>query len=356
MFCDIDSEGVLRVVPEDRSYLGFGAEFDEKLVIANDARILKIYVDERCYFKEMSISSCPNLLFVQRDNLPVSLSRFHLSKVPIRGVPVFNPGLLELSLEDLDNVTLLPDPLPVDLKILNIHRLRSLESLEKFPEGLEKISLSGCVMLKQLPKFPKTLKTLNVSKTKISSLNNLPDALEELDLADCNELIFSEKLQRRLEFLEANGCRIIYPKHNPTLNRNWRPREQSARKQSDIAEEIFKVRILGVEEDRIEDLYFTRIYAKLGDVDEVICISSNNGSNLIIYDGNVSGRFVDLHEETVFKKVIREEGMGFEDIVELSYIDSLVQYLLGILEHGQIQDESFVDIIDRSDQKSVISL
>ena len=94
------------------------------------------------------------------------------------------------------------------MRLIENYSDRYIHKIEKFPDNLDSLYISGSKTIPKLPKnlkvleinscwmselptFPEKLECLNINNMDIKTITNLPDGLEELDL---NELHYLDKI------------------------------------------------------------------------------------------------------------------------------------------------------------------
>jgi cellulose biosynthesis protein BcsQ len=114
-------------------------------------------------------------------SLPRSLQSLDLSFSSLGSLKGLPSDLETLTLDRTNLESL--QPLPPRLRKLELRWTR-VRRLSHLPATLESLDVSGCKDLMELGRLPDSLRHLNISQTRISSLDGLPSGLRSLDISE----------------------------------------------------------------------------------------------------------------------------------------------------------------------------
>jgi hypothetical protein len=118
-------------------------------------------------------------------------------------------SLQRLDCDDCTNLTSL-GPLPEGLRVLYFSGCTSLMSLGPLPEGLQRLDCSRCTNLTSLGSLPESLQELyRIGYTNLTSLGPLPESLQVLYCSNCTNLTSLGPLSEGLRELYCGGCPLL---------------------------------------------------------------------------------------------------------------------------------------------------
>lgn len=137
--------------------------------------------------------------------LPEGLKRLMLNHCPLlKRVPKLPDGLKKLDMDDATGVEEV-DGLPEGLEELSLNRCSSLKRLGRLPSTLTSLCIRECKQLEQLPELPEGLKTLFITNCGLKNLPNLPDSVTLLDISGVEHLLSGKKTPAKLQSMIAFG-------------------------------------------------------------------------------------------------------------------------------------------------------